>query len=274
MSSGRYEALWTKDSQEFIHDQYEALKDYLIHTEQRREQSMSLYFTLLAAIVAAIGAALAVSDLVATHLPVLELALLFIGLSMGAYTYGLILFYRHVTFEFRIEMDKITLRWARYREDHQAYYHLPDIVEGCLIPRNDAETTSSRRLSFARHVIFAPIRRIWTALKSSGHKLRRLLSNEKDVLFIVSANSLGTGLAVSLFANPLVFATLHIPALPDWLLHPAHPYISGTVVWVLQVSFYIHQHQRLLGRAQVTLQEVAGELQRGQSTNESPAADQ
>lgn len=273
MSPATDDALWAKDSQEFIHDQYMALKDYLLHTEQRREQSMSLYFTLLAAIVAAMGAALTASGLAAGHLPVLELALVSIGTSMGAYTYGLMLFYRHVAFEFRFEMDKITLRWARYREDHQAYYHLPDIVKGCLIPRSDPETTSSRRLSFARRVIFAPIKRIWTALKSSGYKLRRLLSNEKDALFIMSANSLGTGLAVSLFANPLASATLHIPALPNWLQHPAHPYIWGTVVWVLQVSFYIYQHQRLLGRAQVTLQAVAVELQRGQSTNESLAAD-
>lgn len=274
MSSARDDTLWAKDSQEFIHDQYVAFKDYLLHTEQQRGQAVNLYFSLLAAIVAVMGAVFTASGLSAGRLLGLELALISAALLIGAYTYGLMLFYRHVTFGFRVEMDKITLRWARFRDDHQAYYHLPDIVEGCLIPRSNAETTSSRRVSFARRVIFAPIERIWAALKSSGYKLQRLLNNEKEMLSIICVNSIGTGLAVSLFTNPLVSATLHIPALPNWLLHSAYPYMLGTVVWVLQVSFYIYQRERLFGRAQVTLQAVALELQHGQSTNKSVAADQ
>ena len=229
---------WAKESHSFVHDQYEAFKDYLIHTEQRREQSVSLYFGLLAAILAVAGALWTSSGLAVSYLLALELILGFVNFGIGAYTFGLILFYRHTAFNFRLEMDKITLRWAMHRTDDVAYFHFP-----------------RSRQYVHRATVARPQKR------SGGHMLGWLWNSEKDALFILSLNAF-SALAIGLFVNQWVLTSAHGLATPVWLLLLALPYVVGTVAWVLQASFYVRQYQRLQQRAHKELKKVATDLQR------------
>jgi len=254
------EMLWAKESHSFVHDQYEAFKDYLIHTEQRREQSVSLYFGLLAAILAVAGALWTSSGLAASY----QLILASVNFGIGVYTFGLMLFYRHTAFEFRLEMDKITLRWATHRTDDVAYFHLPlsnQYVHRATVAR-PAPSSGCQ-----------PANRILTRMRSGGHMLGWLWNSEKDALFILSLNSF-SALAIGLFVSQWVLTSVHGLATPVWLLLLALPYVVGTVAWVLQASFYVRQYQRLLQRAQDELQKVATDLQRGQSIDDSLATDQ
>ena len=120
---------WAEDSQVFMHDQYEALKDLLIHAEDVRHQHINLYFTFLAAVFGVLG--LVMTDV----LPDLSrcwptlLGSVTASLMIGVYTYHNVLHSRHIAFMLCVDLDSLTLRWTRRRSDDVAYYLLRNLME-------------------------------------------------------------------------------------------------------------------------------------------------
>ena len=251
---------WAEDSQVFMHDQYEALKDFLIHTEDVRHQHVNLYFTFLAAVFGILGVVLSeVSPNVSRSWPIL-LGLATAGLLIGVYTYANVLQSRHVAFMLRAELDSLTFRWMRQRSDDVAYYHLRNLVKWIKCPTSkQGRPPQSRRWRMLR-VMLTLLRRPGVWLRKAAHKVNQ----QRQLLFITFINSVSAGIFFWLLANPP-----HPLALPSGFLGyalelvqlggaVAIAFVSG-FVWIVQAFIYVRQSDLLRTLAEDKLRKAMAE---------------
>ena len=250
---------WAEDSQVFMHDQYEALKDFLIHAEDVRHQHVNLYFTVLAAVLGILGVALTeVSPNVSPWSILLGSAIA--SLIIGVYTYYNVLHSRHIAFMFQAELDSLTLRWTRRRSDDVAYYHLRNLVEWLKCPSSkQGHPPQSRRWRMLR-VMLTLLRRPGVWLRKAAHKVNQ----QRQLLFITFINSVSAGIFFWLLANPP-----HPLALPSGFLGyalelvqlggaVAIAFVSG-FVWIVQAFIYVRQSDLLRTLAEDKLRKAMAE---------------
>lgn len=229
---------WAEDSQVFMHDQYQALKDFLIHAEDVRQRHINLYFTFLVAVFGVLAAVR-----IGVPLNVGQSRAIYVGtaltiLVIGSYTYFEVLYSHGAAFMFMAELDSMTFRWVRQRPDDAPYYHLRSLVESILCPTSK----QGRPLQRPR---WRMLRATLTLLGCPAVWLRKA-TRQRQLFLVTFVNSASLGFILWELANPpqpMTFLSgfLGCP-LGRWV---PIAFVSG-FAWILQVFFYMRQYHVLL----------------------------
>ncbi len=201
---------WKADKGAFVHDLYGQLHDNLIFTEQLRIQAMNLYFLALTAIVTVLATVITASGFGQDLQLSLATALAGAALMIGMYLFGLVMFYSYAAFRMRLELDKITARWARHdSNDFEPFYYLGDITRGtiqeCKEPAADTANTANTARKIGIGKVTRRVRKVirsWLRLGLATAK--RLIFSDKEVLLLMLANCIALSGFIGLRAIPML----------------------------------------------------------------------
>jgi hypothetical protein len=194
--SGKIELDWTSDSQAFLHDQYEALKDFLLYIEGLLHQHVNLYFTFQAAMLGLVGLVMADLPLDDDRRWPILMGLGLASLVMGVYTLNNILQCRYWSYTFKALLDSMTSCWVGQRSDVIGYYHLLNlrILNRHSNTRDHHGQTSGRRI---QHSPLTLLKRISRQLGKARHRAKQ----SPQIIAITTGNSLTFAVLLYLLAN-------------------------------------------------------------------------